>query len=613
MHKRRLTTLLLPLSFAIAAQASDEVYTLDDIVVTATRTAQAVDQTLAPLSVVTREDIKQKQAVTVPELLETLPGVQVSQTGGLGSLTSLFIRGTATNQSLVLIDGQRIGSATTGGAYIQYLSPDQIERIEVVRGPRASLYGADAIGGVVNIITRQGTDAPEAILKVGYGSRNTRTASANLSGSNASTRYNLGINRFLTDGYDATDEKRSPEDDDDAYSNTSASLSVNHKFSEKLGADISLYQSEGVSHYDATTAGYDPRYIFKEQAANGQIKYQVNDNWLSKFDLSYTLNKSKAEKDPNPSDFSTKRNAFDWQNDIAVSDNTLLTAGFDYYRDRVESLKNYAETSRYNKAIFIQSQSTFENNDLQLALRRDKNQRYGSETTGNASWGYNLPHDLRLIASYGTAFRAPSFNDLYWPENAWSKGNPNLKPESSKNKELELRGQHGLGNWSVAIFQNDIDDMINWATDPATGKSMPNNVDQARIKGIEMQTSVSLDQWTLSANLTLLDPVDRKTDERLIRRAKRNLNIDAERSFGQFSLGGSLRTQGNFYDTDSSYQTVKVGGFATINLRGAWKINEKFTTELKVVNLLDKEYQTAKGFYEEPRGVYASLSWTPEI
>ncbi|MCL6271785.1 TonB-dependent receptor [Sansalvadorimonas sp. 2012CJ34-2] len=613
MHKRRLTTLLLPFSIAVTAQANDTVYTLDDIVVTATRTAQTVDQTLAPVSVISREDIAKSQATSVPELLETLSGVQISQSGGPGSLTSLFIRGTATNQSLVMIDGQRFGSATTGGAFLQYFSPDQIERIEVVRGPRASLYGADAIGGVVNIITRKGTDVPEANLRVGYGSRNTRTASTNLSGSNESTKYNIGINRFLTDGYDVTDDEKSPEDDDDAYSNTSASINVNHSFSENLESGFSLYQSEGVSHYDATSAGYDPRYIFKEQAANGKIKYQVNDNWQSSFDLSYTLNESKAEKDPYPSDFKTRRNAFNWQNDISITDSILLTAGFDYYRDRVESLKNYAETSRDNKAVFLQTQSTFDDSDLQLAVRRDKNQRYGDRTTGNISWGYNLPADLRLIASYGTAFRAPSFNDLYWPENAWSKGNPDLKPENSKNKELELRGQHSLGNWSVAVFQNDIGDMINWATDSTTGKLMPSNVDEARIKGIEMQSTLILDKWTLAANLTLLTPKDRKTDERLIRRAKQTLNINAERSFGRFSLGGTLRAKGDFYDTDSSFKTVKVPGFATVDLRGSWKVNEEFTTELRVTNLLDKEYQTAKGYYEEPRGVFATITWSPKI
>ncbi len=611
MHKRTFSTLLVPLSIAIAAQASDDRYTLDNVVVTASRTAQTVDQTLAPVSVITRKDIEARQATSVTELLETLPGVQMTQSGGPGSLTSLFIRGTATNQSLVMINGQRIGSATAGGAYIQYLSPDQIERIEVVRGPRASLYGADAIGGVVNIITRKGTDNSEANLKVGYGSRNTRTASVNLSGRNSKTSYHLGFNRFLTDGYDATDESRSLENDDDAYSNSTLSLNIDHTFSDKLDAGISLYQSEGVSHYDSTSAGYDPRYNFKEQAATGKIKYHISDNWLSSFNLSHTLDESEAEKDPYPNHFETRRNAFNWQNDFFITDNTLLTAGFDYYRDRVDSSNNYAETSRDNKALFLQSQSTFSGSDLQLAVRKDKNQRYGSKTTGNVSWGYSLPDDLRLIASYGTAFRAPGFNDLYWPEDSWSKGNPDIKPESSQNTELELRGSHGLGSWSVTLFQNKIDDMISWATDSVSGKSMPDNVDTARIRGLELLVNYRIKEWILAANLTLLDPEDRKTGKRLVRRARQMLNIDAERDFGRFTLGGTLRAQGDAFEDKANNQ--KLSGFTTVDLRGSWQLSSELTAELKVVNLLGKEYQTSRGYNEEPRGVFATIAWTPEI
>ncbi|CAM3598587.1 TonB-dependent receptor domain-containing protein [Parendozoicomonas haliclonae] len=607
MYLKKFSITLLPLAVAVSAHATDNVYKMDEVVVTAARTAQTVDQTLASVSVITRKDIEQSQAQSVPELLAKLPGVQIRSNGGPGSNTDMLIRGTSPSQSIVLMDGQRIGSATNGSPALQYLNPDQIERIEVVRGPKASLYGADAIGGVVNIITRKGKGAQHMSVQAGYGSDKTRILNANFGAGNETTSYHIGVSRFITDGYDRTNDTPKDNDDRDAYDNTTVSLKLDHKFSQKLNAGVSFYQGEGKTEYDVNKAGFDPHYNFKVQTLAAKGSYDVNDIWQSSLSLSRTIDESETLQTDYPSTYKTTRHLATWQNDISVTEDTLLTAGFDYSKDEIDSAKNYTATSRTNKAVFLQSLTTFSSSDLQLAVRRDKNEDYGDKTTGNIAYGYNLPADMRLIASYGTAFRAPTFNDLYWP----GSGNPDVKPETSKNAELELRGKYSLGQWSVAAFQNDIDDMIAWAKKPGSTLSQPMNVDSARIRGVEMAISAALNDWTVAANLTLLDPKDKKTDNVLYRRAKQNLNVDIDKKIAQFTLGGSLRAQSHSYDDAANKE--RIDGFAVVDLRGAWQATKTIKTEVKLTNLLNKKYETVLGYNEPSRGVMASVTWTPEI
>ena len=612
MYAKKIPGLLLPLALAVSqaslANTHDDVYQFDNVIVTASRTAQTVDQTLAPVSVITRRDIERSQATSVTELLAKQPGIQIATNGGPGASASLQIRGTSSSQALVLVDEQRIGSATLGTASIQYFDPEQIERIEIVRGPRASLYGADAIGGVLNIITRKGAGAPKATLKTGYGSRNTRTASANIGGSTETTRYNVGISRFITDGYDRTTGKDGLSADDDSYYNTTASVKIDHEFNSQLSGGISFYNSEGTSEYDVGPA-YAPRHSFNEQVFSGYAKYKFTESWQSKLTLSHTIDDDEVTRSSWLSTNKTTRNLVNWQNDLALNDQTLLTAGIDYYEDKYNGTSNLEKDSRDNKAAFIQTQTNFDNSDLQVALRRDNNEEYGNNTTGNIAWGYNLPADIRLIASYGTAFRAPTFNDLYSP----SGGNPNLKPEEAKNKELELRGKFSFGHWSVAAYQNDIDHMIDWKPTSTAPRApwAPYQVDSARIRGLDTQLTLKLADWEITGALSLLDAKDKNTDQYLTYRAKQTASLDIYRNIGQFGFGGTVRAQSDTYTNEANTDTLS--GFATIDLRGEWQATKELKAGLRVVNLLDKEYSTRSSYIDEPRGVFATLTWTPAL
>ncbi|WP_196221254.1 TonB-dependent receptor domain-containing protein [Sansalvadorimonas verongulae] len=594
-------------TFARTNNTVDDIYQLDDVIVTASRTAQTVDQALAPVSVITRKDIEQSQATSVPELLSNVPGVQISTYGGSGAEARFYLRGSLPSQTLVLVDGQRIGSAAWGQASIPYLDPNQIERIEVVRGPRASLYGADTIGGVVNIITRTGKGAPSVSVMVGYGSRNSRNLGANISGKEAGTSFSLGAHRSTTDGF--TRQGKKNEDDDDFYNNTSGSVKLEHQVSDNVSTGFALTQNKGVTEIDPGKA----RTHFNNKTATGFIKANVTDNWLSTLSIGYNVDDSETVRSPYPSFFKTAKRVANWQNDISITDNTLITAGLDYYNDHLDSSTKFTKNSRDNKALFVQSQTGFSNSDLQLSARRDDNEAYGKKTTGNIAYGYNLPSDIRLIASYGTAFRAPTFSDLYAPPVDYGNiylSNPNLKPETSKNKELELRGKSTFANWSISAFQNDIDNLI-VNTKHSSNSLIRSNVDQSRIRGVEVSLKTKIEEWTLATNITVLDPKNRDTGKVLEHRAKQIISILADRSFGDISVGGTFTARSHSYDDAGN--TQRVAGYGTVDLRTSWQATQEIKLGARLENLFNKKYETLKGYNEAPRGIFATLTWSPKI
>ncbi|OED41764.1 hypothetical protein ACH42_13095 [Endozoicomonas sp. (ex Bugula neritina AB1)] len=619
------------------AQAND-VYELGEVVVTASRTAQSTDETLAPVSVITRDDIEKKQATSLSELLKSVPGLNVSTKGGAGSDTSVFIRGASSSQTLVLLDGQRINSATLGTTGFQYLNPDQIERIEIVRGPRSSLYGADAIGGVVQIFTRKGKGEPFFTVKAGTGSRNTNELGLNFAGESEGTQFSLGVNLFETGGYDATNDNYSNNEgynkDDDAFRNKSLSANLSHEFENGLEAGMSVSHNQGKNEYDGYTTDsaykkypYSPYAEFKTSTLNTFIIKDISNLWFTRVDLGYSNSKTdnRGENDSSlapysPTMFETSRISALWQNDISWLDAQILTVGLDFYNDNIDSSTTYTdpakdsvEDSRYNMAVFLQNQTEFDSSDLLIGLRTDKNEAYGTNTTGNIAWGFELPKAMRLVASYGAGFRAPTFNDLYYPEDAWKYvGNPDVQPEKSQNYELELSGKHKVAGWSVSIFQNDIEDMILWEPNHAGGYQ-PTNVQSARVRGIEAIVSNQFKGWDINTSITLLDPMDTNKDRLLTRRPKQTIAVDVDRSFSLFTLGGTFRAQSCSNEYTFSGDTINLSGFGTVDLRAGYQFTKEFKTELKVTNVLDKEYQTANGYNGEPRGTFVTFIWSPKL
>ena len=601
---------------------------LNEIVVTAARTAQTVDETLAPITVITREQIEQSQAKSVTDLLRTTPGLQVSDNGGHGSLSSIFFRGTNSNHTLVLVDGVRVNDATGGMPSIPYLNPDQIQRIEIVRGPKSSLYGADAIGGVVQIFTRRGSGDPRLTIKAGGGSRQTSNADLNYGGKINATSFNVNASFFETQGFDryapVDPNKNLDGNEDDAYRNKSASINIRHSFDNNSEAGFSVVHNQGKSEYDQ---GTDEVFVdFNNTIYQTNYLLSVNDMWETRLEVGYSVddndNLVKDAFTGNTSSvgrFKTNRKTISWINDIAWSDKQLLTTGADYYHDKVNDGQKYINpdsgqviTTRSNKAFFAQNQSEFDWSDLSIALRVDDNDAYGAHTTGNIAWGFPLPREMTIIASYGTAYRAPTMYELYAPISCYDvcyESNPNLQPEQSQSYELELRGDIASAYWTVSIFQNNIDKLIVNKSIPGTSDFQKANVDKVRIRGVELTLGGSIHGWDLVSNLTFLDPKDLNTEGILLKRARQEFSLSVDRHFGQFFVGADFLARS---------QTTHWGGeiapgYGVLDLRAALQIAPSLKVQAKLLNAFDKNYQTTLDYNSEPRGIFATLIWSPEL
>ncbi|SIQ50177.1 TonB-dependent vitamin B12 receptor [Marinobacterium stanieri] len=584
---------------AVAAQAQTS---SDTLLVTATRTAQTADQALASVSVIDRAEIERKQAQTVTELLESTPGLTLINNGGRGKATSISLRGTSSGHVLVLIDGIKAGSATLGTTAFEHLAVDQIERIEVVRGPRSSLYGSEAIGGVVHIFTRKGEQGFNPRFSVGAGSDAAREVTLGASGGNEKGWYNLSISDYRTDGFSAKQEgSYGYNPDDDGYDNRSYALSGGYQLSDRLEGRLSWSQNRGDNEYDGGSDFDNYSNESRLQTLGGELRLAVSNNW----DLSLTAGQSRDKgtvygDGVYQSHIETQRDTANLQSEHSFS-HSQLTWGVDYQQDEVTSSSAYSVGERDNLGVFALYQLYLGQHDLAFSLREDDNEQFGNQTTGSIAWGMELPHALRLTASYGTAFSAPTFNDLYWP----GSGNPDLEPEESDSWELGLSGDHAGIEWSANLYQNDVDNLIAWAPN-AEGFWVPMNVDEARIRGLELAASTRLANWDLSTTLDLMDPKDRNTDELLRRRPRKTLNVSADRDFGRYSLGSSLRAVGEREDGGDELEA-----YTRIDVRGSYQLGQDWALKAKIENLLDEEYETAKGYNQPDRTYWLSLHYAP--
>ncbi|MBI3575003.1 MAG: TonB-dependent vitamin B12 receptor [Gammaproteobacteria bacterium] len=575
------------------------VTTEEAVIVTATRTARTADETLASVSVITRADIERTQAKSVAELLAGEAGVDTTVNGGYGKSTSVFVRGTNSDHTLVLIDGVKVGSATLGTAPWQYLPLDQIERIEIVRGPRSSLYGSEAIGGVIQIFTRRPTEKFQGQAEVGYGTYGTSKLSAGVSGADGNTRYNLTASHFNTDGIDAKTASASNEGDRDGYRNESFGARLMHRFAG--GAEIELHTLHAQAHteFDGIT---ENQTAFLQDVVSARLNFAPTNDWSVKLQAGTSRDYTDNFKNGGfVSTINTLRNIASWQNDVTLTKDQLLTLGADYQDDRVGSTTAYTRTERADTGVFLQHQGKFGNHDVLVGLRRDDNEQFGIHNTGNLAWGYALSPRLRARLSYGAAFKAPTFNQLYFP----GFGDPNLRPERSKTYEAGLRGRQGWGSWNVSTFQTNIENLI--ATVTVSGVSTAQNVDKALIKGLETEVSTKLADWETRAALTLLDPRDTGRDTILNRRAKRNLKLTAERADGKWRYGANLLVQGHRYDNVSN--TTRLGGYGIVNFQTQYDLSKQWVVRANLDNAFDKTYETISTFKSPGRAFFVSLGY----
>ncbi len=614
------------------------------IVVTATRTAQTTDESLAAVTVITREDIERQQARSMQGLLRGVTGISIANSGGPGKQTSLFMRGTASDQVLVLIDGVRSGLVSSGGAAYENIPIEQIERIEIVRGPRSSLYGSEAIGGVIQIFTRKGSKAQgfRPSFSFGGGSYGSVNGSVGLSGRNQRGWLNMNISGQGTSGINACSGSSSagcfatinppvsPDSDRDGYENVAGSMRAGYRFDNGLEVTGNFLRTEGKSEFDE---GDDfPGFVspnrakLMQQVFGGKVSYSPTKMWKFSFmgGRSFDNATSKFNK-VFVSRFDSRRDTVTVQNDLTLSKDHLLTIGADYKHDHLSSSTEFAKSSRVNWGAFAQHQAKVYNHDVQLSIRYDDNEQFGGHVTGGVAWGYSFSELFRLKAGFGTAFRSPTFNDLYFP----NFGNADLKPEKSLSYEFGASGRTSWTNWSVNFFETYIDDLIEGRPDGNTFFFKAFNVEKARIRGFEGEFKTQIKSVYINANLTLLEPKNRSRNNLgspssnrgnvLPRRAEQSFRIDANKQFdrftlggipfGKFSLGAVLLVEGERYDNAAN--TRKLDSYVKFDLRGEYQFNEHLRLQGRIENLFNERYETVAFFNQPGRNFFITVRYQP--
>lgn len=594
--------LLLPSPAAAQAQG-------DTVVVTATRTARTVSDTLASVSVITREEIEAKQARSAVDLLRGMPGVSIGNNGGLGKNTSIFLRGTESDHLLVMIDGIKIGSATSGAAALQDIPVDQIERIEIVRGPRSGLYGSEAIGGVIHIFTRRGGGPLTPTFSAGIGSDETWRTSVGLSGGGENTWFSANLSALETQGFNACEGSFAAgcfddEPDDDGYRNLAGSARAGLRLPGGGELDFSWLRSESDNEFDGT---FQNEGESTQEVYGGRLKFSP----LSAWDVSLSAGLARDDSENFldgvfASRFETERETLAWQNDFQVAPDHQLSVGYDWQKDKVDSDTAFAVRSRDNEAVFAQYLADVGAHTWQLSGRVDDNEQFGTHRTGSVGWGYEFSRALRAFASYGTAFKAPTFNELYFP----FFGNPDIEPEKARNVELGLAGTSGWGTWSASVYRMEIDDLISYDAALQT----TNNIDSARIHGVEGTIGTQLLGWDVNASVTWLDPENRARDATrgnvLPRRAEQSGRVDIDRGFGALRLGASVVAQGRRFDDVRN--TRRLDGYATVDLRAEYAFHRDWRLQGSLENVFDKDYETAAFFNQQDRAVFVTLRYEPK-
>lgn len=607
-HSLSLLAAAVALALPFAAQAQDATE-LDEVVVTGTRTDIPLQDSLVPAQVITREDIERSQARSLVDVLKGRAGVGFSNQGGLGKITTVNLRGTESDQVLVLVDGIRIGSATAGLASFQDLPVDQIERVEIVRSPRSSLYGSEAIGGVIQIFTRRGGKGLSRELRIGGGSHNLREASGGFAyggergwiGANAAYQETDGINACRGSGT-LFQGCFTDEPDDDGYRNVSLNVRGGYRFTDTLTLEGHVLNADAFNEFDGSPFGGN-------EADNVQRVLGGKLTWKPSTRTTLTTQVGRASDQSDNyfagvatgtrdyvSTFDTRRDNASVQGDIALGERHLLTAGADWLRDEITSTTPFTVDTRDNTGVFVEYQGRFGAHRLQASVRNDDNEQFGNHATGTLGWGMDLARGFKLTASAGTGFKAPTFNDLYYP----GFSNPDLEPEESRSLNLGV-AQYGDGwNWTFNVYDTRVDELIGYDSSFNIV-----NIEEARIRGAELTGAVTLAGFDINAELSHTDPRNRTAgvthDNLLPRRARNTARVDVDRAFGDFRVG--LTGNGASHRYDNVANSVRLAGYGTLDLRLEYAISDTWTLQARASNVFDRRYETI-AWYNQPGREY---------
>jgi len=594
----------------------------ETVVVTATRTPERADRVIADTTVIGRDEIARAGADSVADLLARQRGIEIVRNGGPGASTSVYLRGANSNQVVVLVDGVRIGSSTSGAASWNAIPLSAIDRIEVVYGPLSTLYGADAIGGVVQIFTRQSEGAPQLGASIGAGTYGTRQGDAAIHGAGGGIRYAFGAAHEAADGFSATRPGSSSYNpDDDGYSRNSANGRIALRLADGHEVGAQFLKSRVRAQYDSGAASFDTRNIQDLDSYAVFLNDRVTSNWHSSLQRSRSYDKLgsyTSNAASGTSQIDTRQDETTWQNTITIGADTLqLLAG--HRKETVVSTSGGATTasplnrSRVTNAVAASYALRRGSHLVDLSARNDHSV-YGSKTTGAAGYGYEFSRDLRATASIGTSFRAPTFNELYYP----GYGLASNKPEQGRNAEAGLRYRVAGAELQANYYRNRLTDMIVSVT-PCPGGvgvgvgvgnltgSCAYNVNHALLEGLTLSATTRVRAIDLRASADFQDPRDETTGKQLARRARRHATLGASHSAGQLDVGAELQASGQRFDDAANKNRLK--GYGLLNLSTSWHFTPDWSLLLRLDNAADKRYETARNYDTAGRSWFAALRY----
>ena len=566
---------------------------IDNLVVTATKTSLPEDNILVPIIIIDAEDIALSGANNISEILQIMAGFDIATNGGSGQLTSVFMQGANSNHTLVLVNGIKINDMATGIAAIQNINPNIIDRIEIIKAPRTSLYGSNAIGGVINIITNQ---TFQSGYQIGYKMGSDQTSMLDLSGQFTAEKLQGGLhfNQYRTDGFPA----KQGSDINSGHNNDSLNAFLNFTEDDWF-IHSNIWFSSGTTEYldfFQSPVSQD----FMNLSGSIDINKTMSELWTSNLNIGFTTD----DLDQNDLvDFNDSRKLFfEWQNNFQVNKNHQIVMGT-YWADESFEANNYGlivDTNKQSKALYLEDIIALGRHRFLAAARLSNKEEIDDKATWNLEYGYTINPMLRLFINSGTAIRNPSGFDLYG-----FGGNQELTPEESKNVGLGfvLTPTNNI-NIEFSAFNNQIEDLI--AFDYSDFKLY--NIEQTRTRGIESRLQWLVNNWNISFNTKLQNPKNNSTGEVLLRRAKKTLSLGLRRSFGALDVNLNLFESGSRTD----FGGVKLDGYTLANMTLQYHFNEAWLMRTVVQNITDETYVLADGYNTAKRKVFLEVVYQPE-
>ncbi len=598
------STLALFAAFPVLAQSPAELL-LRQVVVTATRTPQALSEVLADVTLVDSAQIQRSGATGLADLLGRMPGVEFQRNGGPGTVTSVYVRGGETRFTAVFIDGVRIDSQSTGGATWESIPLGQIDHIELLRGPAAAVYGSDALSGVIQIFTRRGEGGFSPYLGFGLGTYGTRKAEAGFSGQSGSFDYSLGLVDEHSDGFNAR-PVANQNPDRDGYDSQAANIKLGVQINKVHRLEATFLTNNLDSQYDQSPST-DDHSLYELQTSGLNWQAQWSDAWRARFSATHSRNQYQTLPAPSYQTL-TELTGYLWHNEIALGAH-LMTLDLERKEDHLENAPINQDRSQNGLALgyrFSDQQHT-----LQLNVRHDDDSEFGGKSTASAAYGYALTPQWRVTASAATAFRAPT---LFQRFSAY--GVPSLQPETGENIELGVHYLQGSSSLGVVLFRNTVSDLITYVSGPGSCANgvgayagCYGNTARAVFEGITLTATQRLGEVNLAASLDLQDPHDANTGLLLPRRARQHAVLSADTRLGAWNLGAQVQLSGKRYDNASN--TVALAGYGLVNLSASTQLAKDWTLVMNAGNLADKSYQLANGFAQAGRTFYVGFKWTP--